>query len=125
MSCSIKTIIIVDDSKTSQMITKSCMEICGFDSATFLFASNGQEGLDIINSNPVDLAILDLNMPVMTGMELLRKLKGNIKTIYIPIIILSSIVNDKKEKELLDIGAAYILKKPVSPALFEPISGKF
>jgi putative two-component system response regulator len=125
MSSNIKTIIIVDDSKTSQMITKSCMEICGFDSATFLFASDGQKGLDMINSNPVDLVILDLNMPIMTGMELLKRLKASIKTIYIPVIILSSIVNDKKEKELLDVGAAYILKKPVSPALFEPISDKF
>ena len=103
MPSNIKTIIIVDDSKTSQMITKSCMEICGFDSATFLFASDGQEGLDIIHSNPVDLAILDLNMPVMNGMDLLKKLKASIKTIYIPIVILSSIVNDRKEKELLEM----------------------
>ena len=124
MPSNIKTIIIVDDSKTSQMITKSCMEICGFDSATFLFAADGQEGLEIIHSHPVDLAILDLNMPVMNGMDLLKKLKASIKTIYIPIVILSSIVNDKKEKDLLELGAAYILKKPVSPALFESIVDK-
>jgi CheY-like chemotaxis protein len=117
----IKTIIIVDDSKTSQMITKSCLGICGLDTATYLFAKDGVEALDTIHSNPVDLAIVDLNMPNMNGTELLKELKANIRTIYIPVIILSSIINQKKQEELTEIGALHVLKKPLSPTVMQPV----
>jgi response regulator RpfG family c-di-GMP phosphodiesterase len=61
----------------------------------------------------------------MNGTELLTKMKKSIKMIYIPVVILSSIVNDKKAKELKELGAAFVLKKPISPAIFEPIVSYF
>ena len=125
MSVNIKTVLVVDDSKTSQMIIKSCLEISGYKSSDFVFASDGIEAIDQISKYPIDLAIVDLNMPNMNGKELLVNLKSNIKTIYIPVIILSSIINAKKEKELKELGAAFVLKKPNSPAIFEPVISYF
>lgn len=114
-------VLIIDDSKTSQMITKSCLEICGIIPDEFLFASNGEEGLAFLEREVIDFIVVDLNMPVMSGEEFLRKVKSNMKTVFIPVVVLSSIVNQAKETELLDIGAIHVLKKPLSPAKLKSI----
>jgi len=121
MKTDIRKIIVVDDSKTSQMITKSCLEICGLTDTEYLFAADGIEALNRIQKEAIDLAVVDLNMPKMNGTELLKHIKSDIKTVYIPVIILSSIINPKKENDLKALGAAFILKKPITPATFEPI----
>ena len=120
-----KNVLIVDDSKTSQMIAKSCLEICGLTDTEFHFAFNGKEALEKVKEYPIDIAIVDLNMPVMNGVDLLKCLKSKIKTIYLPVVILSSIVNDKKRKDLIEIGAFHVLKKPISPAAIQPILDSF
>jgi two-component system, chemotaxis family, chemotaxis protein CheY len=114
-------ILIIDDSKTSQMITKSCLEICGIIPKAFLFAANGKEGISILDQNDIDLIIVDLNMPIMSGEEFLEKLKKNEEKKDIPVLVLSSIINQAKEKELMGLGTMQFTKKPLNPTKLKSI----
>ena len=114
-------ILIIDDSKTSQMITKSCLEICGIIPKAFLFAENGKDAITVLDQNDVDLIIVDLNMPVMTGEEFLEKIKNTTDKKDIPVLVLSSIINHAKEKELIELGALQVTKKPLNPTKLKSI----
>ena len=80
-------ILIVDDDATMVGIIKSRFERCGWE---VISASNGAEGLDKAVSRTPDLIVLDTLMPVMTGHEMLEKLRRNPKTKDIPVIMCSA-----------------------------------
>ena len=111
-----QTIIITDDSKTARMITKRCLEIAGFQNSSFLEAKNGEEALQMAKDNPVDLMVIDLNMPKMDGGSLLKRLKSSPRLNHIPVLVISSLVSEAKEAELKELGAFAALSKPISPA---------
>ena len=109
-------IIIVDDSTTARMIVRRCLEIAGFSDAEFIEAENGKEALALLKEHKVDFVISDLNMPVMDGEMLLKWMKASPKLNEIPLVILSSAINDAKDRILLDMGAFAVMSKPISPA---------
>ena len=111
------TIIITDDSSTARMITKRCLEIAGFSDASFLEAEDGNTALQLARENPVDLMVVDLNMPNMDGRSLLKRIKCNHQLNHIPILIISSLVSESLEKELIELGAFAAISKPISPAI--------
>ncbi len=77
-------------------------------------ANNGKTGLDFIMEEHFDLIILDMNMPVMGGAEVLKELK-RMKNFSVPILILSA---DKEEQSIaagIALGASYYLTKPFKP----------
>ena len=71
-----ENILIVDDSSTSRMIIKRCLEISGYNESTFLYAENGLEALSIIDNTKIDLILTDLNMPKMDGDNFIKKIKS-------------------------------------------------
>ncbi len=74
-------------------------------------AADGQEALDIIDNNMPDLIITDLMMPVMDGMTLTRKIKNDVNTSHIPVIMLTAKSGMENQIEGIESGAeAYILK---------------
>lgn len=81
---------------------------------TVLSASNGEEAVNIIQNNKVDLVISDIMMPVMDGCELCNYIKGNIEYSHIPIILLTAAVGVETRIETLDIGADGYIEKPFS-----------
>jgi two-component system chemotaxis response regulator CheY len=111
-----ETIIITDDSKTARMITRRCLEIAGLQSSSFLEAQDGEEALRLAKENPVDLMVIDLNMPKMDGLGLLKHLKASPRLNHIPVLIISSTVSEAKAAELTELGAFATLSKPISPA---------
>jgi len=112
---SLKNILIVDDSSTSRMIIKRCLEISGFLDCSYYYANNGLEALDIIHSKNIDLIITDVNMPKMDGKNLVRKLKSDNKTDHIPIIVTTSLGDSLIEDEFKNLGVSWVIKKPVVP----------
>lgn len=103
-----RTILIADDEPINLAILSEMLH-SDYD---ILTAENGQEALDILKSAtvPVSLIMLDINMPVMNGMELLRILKADSVFRRIPVIVLTS--EKGSELESLEIGAADFIKKP-------------
>jgi len=111
-----QTIIITDDSKTARMITKRCLEIAGFQKSSFIEATDGEEALQLAKDHPVDLMVIDLNMPKMDGSSLLKRLKSSPRLNHIPVLVISSLISEAKEAELIEMGAFATLSKPISPA---------
>jgi len=109
----INTILIVDDSKTSQMIIKRCFDIAGYADVEYFFAGDGIEALQVLEETTVDLLVTDLNMPNCDGMTLIEKITANSNTNGLKIIVVSSIAgNAYNEKSEAVLGS---INKPLSP----------
>jgi len=113
----LNTIMIVDDSTTARMITKRCLEIAGFGDSSIIEAVNGEEALKLAKAKPVDIFLVDMNMPVMDGQTLLRKIKTSPKLTSIPVLIISSLSSVEMKKKLIELGAEAVISKPISPQL--------
>ncbi len=105
------TIALVDDDRNILTSVSMALEAEGFKVRTY---TDGSEALRGISTNPVDLAILDIKMPRMDGMELLNRLRRNSS---VPVIFLTS--KDEEVDELLGLrmGADDYISKPFSQRL--------
>lgn len=109
-------VLIADDSATSRMIIKRCIEMAGFFDIDYLEAEDGLQGLTILDEEKVDLIITDLKMPKMDGKTFIRKLKSNDDTKDIPVVVISSLDNSVLKERLKREGVLVIIGKPLSPA---------
>lgn len=106
-------ILIVDDNADFLTILKdSLME--NFDISE---AKNGQEALDVIAQNMPDMVITDVMMPVMDGNELCKRIKTDINTSHIPVIMLTAKTAEEHRVEGLENGADDYLTKPFNPRI--------
>ena len=108
-------ILIADDSGTARMFIKQCLEISMEEDVEFLEASNGQEALQLLKNAGADLLVTDLNMPVLDGRELIRRISSSPKLHGMPIMVITSSGNEARKQELLELGAWVVLRKPVNP----------
>jgi len=69
------TVVIADDSATARMVIQRCLEMVGLHDWSFVGVADGQEAMGILRSQPVDLLVTDVNMPVMDGKKLLLNVK--------------------------------------------------
>lgn len=111
----VSTILVVDDSRTSRMIIKQCLEIIGFQGRTFKEADNGRDAMEILKENAIDLLVSDLNMPLMDGEVLLAEIRKHSQWNHIPFIMVTSSSNDAREKNLRQLGANAVISKPLNP----------
>jgi two-component system, chemotaxis family, chemotaxis protein CheY len=104
-------IIIADDSRVMRNIIENAVKPLG---ATTIHASNGQEVLDILEKQleEVKLILLDWNMPVMNGLEVLEAIKLNKSYMQIPVIIVSTESEDDKMSRAFAAGAKGYISKP-------------
>jgi DNA-binding response OmpR family regulator len=77
-------------------------------------ASSAIEGWDLIKSQTYDLIFVDLNIPGMSGFELLEKTRNYKKTKKVPIVIISAMPEDTLVDEVIDAGAQLFMEKPVA-----------
>ncbi len=82
-------------------------------------AGNGEEALKIVNTDQPSLIISDIMMPVLDGIRFCRKIKQNIKTCHIPIILLTAKSSIENQIEGMEIGADDYITKPFSMNLLE------
>ena len=76
-------------------------------------ASSGREGIEVAKESEIDLILLDLNMPEMSGFEVLCELKDTEKTADIPVIIVTSSESINDEVRGLALGASDFIRKPI------------
>ncbi len=106
-----QTIALVDDDRNILTSVSIALEAEGFKVRTY---NDGTEALRGLSSQPVDLAVLDIKMPRMDGMELLQRLR---KTSAVPVIFLTSKDDEVDEVLGLRMGADDYIKKPFSQRL--------
>ena len=109
-----KTILIVDDDPNNQRMLSYSLKKAGYEVEA---ASNGQAGYDILKNNPISLAILDLAMPIMDGISLLKLIRETEKIKTMPVIILTASGEDDELVIAEGIGVSGFLTKPFSSRL--------
>lgn len=113
-----RTILVVDDSPTMRrMIMASLRDLgdVGFDQA-----GSGLEAIERLALAPVDLLVLDLNMPDVHGLEVLRFVRAHKRFRALPVVILTTRGDEESREAALSEGATRYLTKPFQPATFAP-----
>ena len=106
-------ILVADDEPHIGRIIKMKLEQGPFKVS---LAYDGQEALDVINNDEhVDLALLDLMMPKLSGLDVLRQIREQERFKTLPCIILTAGGDAKHERDALALGATQFLTKPFSP----------
>ena len=108
-----KNILIIEDSEINRDLLTDILE----NEYYLIKAVNGKIGLDIIKEHTadIDLVLLDLNMPVMDGKEVLKALRQDPDLQEIPVIVTTSDAED--EQECLELGASDFIPKPYEPII--------
>jgi DNA-binding response OmpR family regulator len=102
-------ILTVDDSKTIRMIVKKAFNPYNCE---LYEGENGVEGLAIAAKEKPDLIILDITMPVMTGLEMLEKLKMEKELASIPVIMLTAESGKENVMKIVKMGVKDYIVKP-------------
>ena len=107
-----KVLVIDDDS----MVRETVVRLLILEGYQVIESAYGQAGYaDAISEKP-NIILLDLNMPIMDGFEVLHKLKSNPETERIPVIVLTARIDAESERRCMAAGATDYIKKPWGPA---------
>lgn len=109
-----RLVCIVDDNDDIRDIYRMKFASEGIETIT---AADGAEGLRLIRENRPSVILLDIQMPVMDGISVLRELKADPELSKIPVIILSNVDSDDMFRTVTELGAAeyYLVKSLVDP----------
>lgn len=109
-------VLIVEDCEVMQLMIKRVLDISDLEVGNVFLAENGREGMDMIKKNNIDLLILDMNMPVMDGMEMLEILRSNPETEGVPVMVVSTESNENRVESMMKLGDNFV-HKPFTPEL--------
>lgn len=111
-----KRILVVDDHEDNIELLRARLEARGYE---VIGASDGQAALDEVAKTTPDLILLDVMMPKMDGMEVVRRLKANKDLPFIPVIMQTALDSTENKVEGLDAGADDYITKPINFAELE------
>ena len=109
---SIRTILIVDDDSRLRALYGGVLQRAGF---VVTDAANGQEALDCLGESLFDLVLMDVNMPVMGGLEATRRIRRSARTRGVTVIALTSNAMPEEVDQGLDAGCDGYIVKPLDP----------
>jgi len=108
-----KRILLIEDSRSTRMTYKRIFEDAEFH---ILEAGTGQEGWDLTLAEHPDLVVLDLMLPDMHGLEVLKNIRSHVKTNDIPVLILTMVKEAEEVQRTLSFGASrYMYKDSITP----------
>jgi two-component system chemotaxis response regulator CheY len=96
-------------------MVRRALTISGIEADPVFEAGNGREALAVLRGNWVDIVFADINMPVMSGAELVEVMARDGMLIATPVVIVSSEHSEKRVEELKQLGARAFLVKPFRP----------
>jgi CheY-like chemotaxis protein len=102
-------VLVVDDNPDSVAIMRGILEGRGYDVAA---AHSGTEALQFLEKETVDLVLLDIMMPEMSGMEVLQRIKDDTATGRLPVILVTAKTQDEDVLSGYQYGADYYITKP-------------
>ena len=105
-------ILIVDDEAVQRQLLSDLLLAEGYDVAT---AASGEEAFTQVLQAPPDCVLLDILMPGMDGYEVCRRLKGDFRTVFIPVVFVTVLARLEDKVKGIEAGADDFLLKPVNP----------
>jgi|SoiMethySBSTD1v2_1073268.scaffolds.fasta_scaffold354144_3 two-component system, chemotaxis family, response regulator Rcp1 len=113
-------ILHVDDNPADVFLCRTVLQYLGF-SVEISVATDGEEALQLIHGtsparsgSPIDLILLDLNLPRKTGFEVLAELQQDPERQFIPVVVFSSTANPEEVNRCYELGANAFMVKPFS-----------
>ena len=110
-------ILIVDDSDIIRSMIARTIRMAGVPVGSLLFAENGARGLELLNSNSVDLVFADINMPVMDGVRMIENMHAHEALCNVPVVVISTEGSESKIEKLYEYGVAAFIRKPFTPEM--------
>ncbi len=107
-------ILIVDDSRIMRNIVKNTLKALKFPEEIFLEAQDGRQAWELLEAHDVNLLLLDWNMPMLNGIDLVKKLRSVAKFQKLPIIMITSEAAKYSVIEAVKAGVSDYLVKPVT-----------
>ena len=112
-------ILIADDSRVMRQIVTRTLRQAGFDGHDLVEAADGREALDMTLSESPDLVISDWNMPQMTGVEVLQKLRADGNAVTFGFV--TSECTAEMQQQAAAAGAAFFIVKPFTAERFDEV----
>ena len=106
-----KQILIIEDSPTMRQLL--VFAVRRLKNVNIVEATDGMDGLRKVSSDPFDLALIDINMPVMDGLKLIRMIRGDETLNQLPIVVVTTEGASEDRDRALELGANEYLTKPI------------
>jgi two-component system chemotaxis response regulator CheY len=114
-------ILIVDDSKMMRAMIKRTLGIADVPLGEIYEAGNGAEALQVLEGQHVDVLFTDINMPVMSGTELLRTVAANERWRSVRRVIISTDGSASRRGEAANLDVRCYLEKPITPEVIRDV----
>lgn len=106
-------ILLIEDEEYIRDLYKRQLNLAGFQTDA---APNGKEGLELVHKYPYNLLLLDIMLPDLNGLQILKEVKQNPQTKFIPVVLLTNLGQDIVIKEGFELGAeGYLIKSAYTP----------
>lgn len=112
MACNV---LIVDDSPAMRKFIRRVLSLSGLEVGECLDAGNGQEALDLLHTNWVDIVLTDINMPIMNGEQFLECFSHDPLFDSVPVLVVSTDKTEARIQRMLALGAKDYVTKPFQP----------
>lgn len=113
-------ILVVDDSAVMRSMIIRILKLSGLSFSEIYEAPNGRDGLEILDQNWVDLALVDINMPIMNGEEMIDRIRENKDTSDLPIIVVSTESNEDRVETIRQKKVEFV-HKPFTPEVLRKV----
>jgi len=108
-----RTILVVDDSPTIRKMVRAALG--GLQDVAFVEAGTGLQAIETLAMHSVRMVVLDLNMPDMHGLDVLKFLRSHSQYRALPVMVLTTRGDESSREEVLEAGATSYMTKPFSP----------
>lgn len=108
----VRTVLVVDDDDNVRSLLRDLLEM---EDLNVVEACDGPQALAAIASNPPHCVVLDIMMPGMSGLDVLRTIRGQQETLDLPVILLTALTDDETTWAGWTSGASVFLPKPFEP----------
>ncbi|CAN1212094.1 Response regulator receiver modulated diguanylate cyclase [Tumidithrix helvetica PCC 7403] len=110
-------LLIVDDNEMNRELLERHLKHQGY--SKIRMAVNGQQAIDVLNAEKVDLVLLDIMMPIISGYQVLEYLKADPHLRFIPVIVISSLDETDRMAACIELGAEDYLPKPYNRTILK------
>jgi CheY-like chemotaxis protein len=108
-----KRVLLIEDEDYIRDLYKRQLDMDGLPTDAF---GTGREGLDAVKKTPYNLILLDIMLPDLNGLQILKEVKNNPQTKAIPVVLLTNLGQDTVIKEGFELGAeGYLIKSSYTP----------